>query len=241
MTSNGTPQRTLHHQQPLPSPATRRRGFTLVELLLVVTVIAILISLLLPSLGRAKEHSRRALCASQLRQIYQASVGYALEWKRRFPPRPLAFSHYHVGNFDPPSNKDSVVMGFKLLVDARLLDTSPLFCPSERWWNARDHWPWLTFSQAWKPYVCSYAQREEFITTDRFSMQNVQPEAAYTADWFTTAIPAIPYANSHQEGWNAGFFDGSASWRSSTPAIWSGITWSSDYTGQAQTWRKFDK
>lgn len=212
------------------------------ELLLVVAVIAILISLLLPSLGRAKEVARRAICASQLGQVYQASVGYATEQKRRFPPRTNAFSQYHVANFDPPSNKDSVVMGFKLLVDARTLPgPSLLFCPSERWWNTKDQWPWLTFTQSWKPYVCSYGQREELFGVDRYSMQNVQPRTAYTSDWFTTAVPAIPYAVSHQDGWNVGYFDGSANWRPSTPEIWSGITWTYDYTGQAQTWRKFDK
>lgn len=241
MSSNARKHQAFRHQPHLTSPATGRRGFTLVEVLLVVSLIALLISLLLPSLGKAKESARRAICVSNLRQVYQASVEYAMGEKRRFPPRHVAFSQYHVANFDPASNKDSIAMGFKLLVDAKTLpDPSLLFCPSDRFWNAKDHWPQLTFSQSWKPYLCSYGQREELIATDRFSMKT-QPQAAYTSDWFTTAVPAIPYASSHEEGWNVGFFDGSASWRSSTSAIWAGITWSYDFTGQGQTWRRFDK
>lgn len=59
----------------------RRRGFTLVELLVVIGIIALLISILLPSLNRARESAKTTQCLSNLRQIGNALATYAAEWQ----------------------------------------------------------------------------------------------------------------------------------------------------------------
>ncbi len=58
-----------------------RRGFTLIELLVVIAIIALLIGILLPSLGKARESARRAVCTSNQRMIVLAANLYSYDHK----------------------------------------------------------------------------------------------------------------------------------------------------------------
>ena len=59
----------------------RRRAFTLVELLVVIGIIALLIAILMPALNRAREHTRRVRCLSNMRQLTIAWLMYAQNHK----------------------------------------------------------------------------------------------------------------------------------------------------------------
>ena len=63
----------------------RRQGFTLVELLVVIGIIAILIGILLPALSRARAISRRTACLSNMRQLGTAMMMFAQEHKLYLP------------------------------------------------------------------------------------------------------------------------------------------------------------
>ncbi len=62
-----------------------QRGFTLIEMLVVITIIALLVAIILPAVKRAKRHARYTICATQERQITQALICYAASNRNDFP------------------------------------------------------------------------------------------------------------------------------------------------------------
>jgi prepilin-type N-terminal cleavage/methylation domain-containing protein/prepilin-type processing-associated H-X9-DG protein len=85
-----------HGSQPAypVSPLKRRRGgFTLIELLVSISIIALLLGLLLPALGSARETGRGAVCLSNVRQLVLANSAYAQDNNGYYvPASPDVFS-----------------------------------------------------------------------------------------------------------------------------------------------------
>jgi prepilin-type N-terminal cleavage/methylation domain-containing protein len=78
----------------------RSFGFTLVELLVVIGIIALLVAILVPALSKAREKSRRTACLSNLRSLGQAMFLYANAFKDRLPNgnAPGKWKHYDGAN-----------------------------------------------------------------------------------------------------------------------------------------------
>ena len=63
----------------------KKKGFTLIELLVTIAIIAILASLLLPALTRARQKAYQAKCISNLKNISVAVHHYSIDFNERFP------------------------------------------------------------------------------------------------------------------------------------------------------------
>lgn len=74
---------TPNHSRPCQRHATRPAdgGFTLIELLVVISIIALLISILLPALGAAREQAKRTKCLANLRSTTTAAFTFAVDNK----------------------------------------------------------------------------------------------------------------------------------------------------------------
>jgi prepilin-type N-terminal cleavage/methylation domain-containing protein/prepilin-type processing-associated H-X9-DG protein len=78
-----------------------RGGFTLVELLVVIGIIAILISILIPALNRARDQANRTACMSNIRQLMIGFMFYAQTYKDKCP---LGARSDNPGNVDIPGD-----------------------------------------------------------------------------------------------------------------------------------------
>jgi len=110
----------------------KRRGFTLIELLVVIAIIAVLLAILIPSLGKAREKVKDTSCKSNLKNVGLALAMYPDAYDRKLPPANSANGllwYDNTGNRYTPGNAVSNTYWGVYYWDY-LKDTKIFGCPS---------------------------------------------------------------------------------------------------------------
>ena len=157
----------------LAARAARARGFTLVELLVVVAIIALLVSLLMPSLARAKELARMSVCASNLSAVGRGWQMYWLQNNYRTP------NMFNPGppNTPPPRGVPDCFSQFNFVV----------FCPNEATIDGRSEgnvWA-QTYVNAGVLYKSKFLASERAYVCPTVEANNAKP-------WFNADNPWPP-------------------------------------------------
>jgi prepilin-type N-terminal cleavage/methylation domain-containing protein/prepilin-type processing-associated H-X9-DG protein len=133
----------------------KRWAFTLIELLVVITIIALLMSILMPSLGKAREQSRQAVCGTNLHAVGQGIYIYAHEHDDLLVPGNFSIPWAVWGNSG--RTYEQVNLGFLMTANAVPMpdsDRSVYFCPSMtsslvRQTSGQEYFDCETFQAAW--------------------------------------------------------------------------------------------
>ncbi len=91
-------------------PTKSRTGFTLLELLVVMSIMSMLIAFLMPAMGRARESAKQVICRNNLRSIWTGVLQYAFTWQDRVPyMEDINLSDPNADPFDPRPEYESTV------------------------------------------------------------------------------------------------------------------------------------
>ena len=135
-------------------------GFTLIELLVVIAIISLLVSILIPSLKRAKELTRRVICASNLHQMGLALMTYTADHKGDFPEggRTRYFSDFYNSTW-----KNSVYPKYISVPSLCYCPSDPELQPGS--YVGADPWdPWSYLSEDYCIIGYSYTPNQQTYT-----------------------------------------------------------------------------
>ncbi|MDR1284233.1 MAG: DUF1559 domain-containing protein [Opitutaceae bacterium] len=232
----GSAQSKIGNRKSKISRASRAwRGFTLVELLTVIAIIGILAAIIIPTVGKVRKTAKRAVCASNLRQVATACIMYRNDNKGKMPYSPQRDGRFILRANGAPDIFYQLLpyVGLQPLYDNPASMTHPpsiFMCPDFRG-NEIPHWDKATAPSGvlLAGYILNqYATRPagSAEAASDYTDENTPPRRViawdinywWVADQVSAGITSLP-APHDNEGFNAASWAGSVRWIKKAPLV----------------------